>query len=181
MNLLINGSNREKNNYNILKDIKSENDELISLSNKNIKFCLGCNSCINNLENICVLDDYITKEIYPKLLKADKIILSSPLYISQITGLLKTLIDRFYPFYNHGYFTGKEVFLILTGHGTEEENKDEIDAIINYFQGISEWMPFNFKFLTYFTSGDIKNIDDVKKANKDYKEKIERIKQILNS
>lgn len=41
MNLFINGSNREKNNYNILKDIIKEDDELISLAKKDIKFCLG--------------------------------------------------------------------------------------------------------------------------------------------
>lgn len=32
--LLINGSNREKNNYKILKELKQENDTLISLSHK---------------------------------------------------------------------------------------------------------------------------------------------------
>lgn len=181
MNLLINGSNREKNNYNILKDLQTENDELISLANKDIKFCLGCNSCIKKLDNYCILDDYITNEIYPKLIEAKKIILASPLYISQITGLLKTLIDRFYPFYNLGYFKDKQIYLILTGHGTEEENKDEIQAIINYFQGVSEWMPFNFKFLSYFTSGDIEKEDDVKLVNKNYYEKIDEIKKILNN
>ena len=55
MNLFINGSNREKNNYNILKDIMISDDELISLSKKDIKYCLGCSACINKLDNYCVL------------------------------------------------------------------------------------------------------------------------------
>lgn len=179
MNLLINGSNREKNNYNILNDIKTENDELISLAQKDIKFCLGCNSCINKLENLCVLNDYIT-EIYPKILKADKIVFASPLYISHITGTLKTLIDRLNPFYQQSLFQGKEIYLILTGQGTKEENSEEIQAITDYFTGISEWMDFKFKFLDYFSSGDLKEIDDVKKANKDYNEMIKNIKHTLN-
>lgn len=178
MNLLINGSNREKNNYNILSDIKIENDTLISLSQKNIKFCLGCNACMKKLDSLCVLDDYITETIYPKMLEADKIILSSPLYMSQITGLLKTLVDRFNPFYNQDLFQGKEIYLILTGQGTKDDNEEEITAIIDYFTGISEWMNFKFRFLDYFTSGDLKEIDDVKQE-KDYYEKIENIKQIL--
>ncbi|MBQ2909831.1 MAG: flavodoxin family protein [Bacilli bacterium] len=179
MNLLINGSNREKNNYNILNDIKSDNDELISLANKNIKFCIGCNSCLNKLENHCVLNDYIT-EIYSKILKADKIVFASPLYMSNITATLKALIDRLAPFYYHSLFQGKEISLILTGQGTEEENETEIKAIIDYFTGISEWMDFKFKFLAYFTSGDLKNIDDVKIANIDYDQKINKIKEELN-
>lgn len=180
MNLLINGSNREKNNYNILTDIKSESDELISLAQKNIKFCIGCNSCLNKLENHCALNDYIT-EIYPKILNADKVVLSSPLYMSNITGTLKTLIDRLAPFYYHSLFQGKEIYLILTGQGTKEENEEEINAIIEYFTGISEWMDFKFKFLAYFTSGDLKEVDDVKIANKDYYEKINNIKEILHN
>lgn len=179
MNLLINGSNREKNNFNILTDIKSENDELISLAQKNIKFCIGCNSCIKKLDNYCVLNDYIT-EIYPKILESDKIVLASPLYISHITGTLKTLIDRLTPLYHQSLFQGKEIYLILTGQGTEEENEAEIKAIIDYFTGISEWMDFKFKFLAYFTSGDLKEIDDVKIANKNYYDIIENIKEILN-
>lgn len=180
MNLLISGSNREKNNFNILTDIKSEDDELISLAQKDIKFCIGCNSCIKRLNNHCILNDFITKELYKKILQADKIVLSSPLYMSGITSLLKTLIDRFYPLYNHNLLEGKEIYLILTGQGTEEENKEEIADIIKYFTGISEWMNFKFTFLSYFTSGDIQEVDNVKTANKKYNEKIENIKNILN-
>ena len=36
--LLINCSNREKNCYKILNDIKNDNDTLLSLSNTSIKF-----------------------------------------------------------------------------------------------------------------------------------------------
>lgn len=36
MNLFINGSNREQNCYTILKDIKKNDDELISLSHKDL-------------------------------------------------------------------------------------------------------------------------------------------------
>lgn len=175
MNLLINGSNREKNCFNILNDIKQENDELISLAKKDIKFCIGCNSCTNKLDKLCILNDYIT-EIYPKILKANKIILASPLYMSHITGTSKTFIDRLAPFYYNSLFQGKEIHLILTGQGTKEDNEEEIEAIINYFKGISEWMNFRFKFLEYFSSGDLETIDNVKEANQNYYDIIKEIK-----
>lgn len=179
MNLFINGSNREKNNYKILKDLMTENDELISLSHKDIKYCLGCNACINKLVNFCVLNDYMTTEIYKKLKEADKIIISSPIYMNQITGLLKNVIDRLNPFSNHGYFDGKKIYLILTGQMSYEENVEEVKKIIDYFSGVSEFMNFEFQFLKYISSGDITEIDDAKLANSNYDEIIAEIKEIL--
>lgn len=180
MNLFINGSNREKNCFNILKDIMSDGDELISLSHKDIKYCLGCGSCVKKLDNYCVLNDYMTDVVYHKLQEADKIIIASPLYMSSITGLLKNVIDRFYPFYHHGYFDGKKICLILTGQGTFEDNEEEINDIIKYFSGVSEWMNFEFEFLKYFSSGNPQEIDDVKKIEKDYMIDIKNIKEMIN-
>ncbi len=42
MNLYICGSNRKHNSYNLLKEIKRDEDILYSLQDLNIKFCLGC-------------------------------------------------------------------------------------------------------------------------------------------
>lgn len=180
MNLFINGSNREKNCYTILKDIKKKNDELISLSNKDIKYCLGCNSCIKKLDNFCILDDFMSQNIYQKIIASDKIIIASPIYMSSITGLLKNVIDRFYPLYNHNNFNNKNVYLILSGQGTYEDNEEEINDIIKYFSGISEWMNFKFTFLDYFCSGNPKDDNNIKKFDIDYDDKINKIKNILN-
>lgn len=179
--LFISGSNREKNSFNILCDIKNDTDDLISLSNKDIKFCLGCNACKNKLDNYCVLNDYITSDVYKKIEENKKIILASPLYMSNITGLLKNMIDRLNPFYNHDLLRGKKIFLILTGQGTYADNEEEINAIIDYFKGISEWLNFDFEFLYYFTSGDLFEVDDVKISNDNYNSIINDIKmRIMN-
>ena len=66
--LLINCSNREKNCYKVLNDIKIDGDKLISLANKKMDFCLGCDKCSNNIEKYCVLEDYITNNVY-KIIK----------------------------------------------------------------------------------------------------------------
>lgn len=173
--LLINGSNREKNNYKILKELKQENDTLISLSHKKINYCLGCNSCKKKLENYCIQEDDM-KDIYMKLKENDKIIISSPLYMSHITGLLKNMIDRCYPFYHHNYFQGKTVYLILTGQGSKEDNEEEIEAIKNYFKGISEWLYFEFKFLDYFSTGEKDNIE----YDNSYEKRIKNIKEQID-
>lgn len=43
MKLFINASSRKKNCYTLLKDLMDKDDELVSLADEDIKFCLGCN------------------------------------------------------------------------------------------------------------------------------------------
>ena len=172
--LLINCSNREKNCFKILNDIKTENDKLISLSNKKMSFCLGCDSCKNNLDKYCVLDDFITNSVYKELINVNKIVIASPMYMSNIHGILKNLIDRMNPFYHHSeLFDNKKVYLILTGQTSKEENEEEINSVINYFKGLSEWLFQNFEFLEYFEGYNDLNSD------MNYDKKIELIKQKL--
>lgn len=55
---------------------------------------------MNELKEYCVIDDDM-QEIYEEILKADKIVIASPIYMNHITGLLKNVIDRFNPFSWH--------------------------------------------------------------------------------
>lgn len=156
--LLINCSNREKNCYKILNSIKTENDKLISLAHKKMDFCLGCQSCQKELPKHCVLNDYITNNVYDEILKEDNIIFASPMYISNINGILKNLLDRFNTFYNHQSLKGKKFYLIMTGFATKEENEGEIKGIVEYFNGITEYMYFDFEFLDYFVDSDSQDV-----------------------
>ena len=172
--LLINCSNREKNNYKILNDIKTYNDKLISLTHKKMDFCLGCESCQKNLEKFCVLNDYITNNVYEEIINEDNIIFASPMYMSNINAILKNLLDRLNSFYNHKLLKDKKIYLILTGYATKEDNEEEIDSIIKYFKGISEYLYFDFEFLDYFVDSDSPEV--IEENNK----KIESIKQRFN-
>lgn len=177
MNLYINGSNRRKNCDQILRDLKEQEDKLISLSDKNILYCIGCSACMNQLEKYCVLEDDMY-EIYQEMSKADKIVIASPIYMNFITGKLKNVIDRFNPYSSHcEILKGKKIYLILTGQMEEEENREVIDGIKDYFEGLAEFMEFDFCFLKYLSSGDVETVDDVRKNQKDYKEMIQNIKE----
>lgn len=171
--LLINCSNREKNCYSILNSIKKDNDKLISLSNKDMKFCLGCGGCHNNLENYCALDDFITNNIYNKIIEEENIVLASPMYMSNVNGILKNLLDRLNPLYQRNLLNGKKIYLLMTGGSSKEDNEEEINSIIKYFEGISEWMYFDFEFLDYFVCHN-NPIEDI-----NYESKINKIKETL--
>lgn len=179
MDLYICGSNRNKNCYKVLKDLKNEDDKLISLAQKNIKYCLGCSACINELENFCVQKDDMI-DIYESMLEAEKIIIASPVYMNHVTGILKNVIDRLNPFSCHGNLKDKKLYLILIGQMPEEENEEIANNLKEYFEGLSEFMEFDFKFLKYLSSGDLETIDDVSKNYGNYENIIAEMKKRID-
>ena len=65
--------------------------EVIELAGKNIEYCKGCAFCME--KGRCWIDDDHRK-ILEKLLDADGVILASPVYFLQVTGQMKTFLDR---------------------------------------------------------------------------------------
>jgi len=63
-----------------------------SVARKEIKFCMHCDYCIRKKEGCIHKDDL--NEVYDNLVWADGIIIGSPMYQGNITGQLKTLMDR---------------------------------------------------------------------------------------
>ncbi len=63
-----------------------------SVHKKNINFCLHCDYCIRKQKGCVQKDDML--ELYPKLEWADAWILASPVYQGQVSGQLKTVMDR---------------------------------------------------------------------------------------
>lgn len=67
--------------------------ELVSLGGLQIGECLGCNQCADTFR--CVLRDDM-QSLYQKLEEADGLVLGSPTYFYQVTGLTKLFLDRLY-------------------------------------------------------------------------------------
>ena len=66
MALYICGSNRKGNSARIINDLRKENDEVIFLDEKEIKYCIGCNGCMNDLTSYCIIQDDM-QEVYKKV------------------------------------------------------------------------------------------------------------------
>ncbi len=73
--------------------------ELITLADKDIKPCDGCRSCKTTKE--CHIDDDM-RSIFDKMVRADGIILATPVYFGSATPQIKALIDR------TGYLAGRK-------------------------------------------------------------------------
>ena len=69
--------------------------ESIALAGKTISACNHCNWCIRNQteDKYCTQDDDMSS-IYPKLLKADGIILATPAHFGRLSGIMADFIDR---------------------------------------------------------------------------------------
>lgn len=116
------GSPRKQNTYYMVKTVleaTKQNYELILLSEKNIKPCLDCKKC-HKTHRCAQLDDI--QEIHTKLLEADRIVLGSPVYFDNVSGIMKNFMDRCLPFCSYLFsqeFKGKKAALVAVGNFKE--------------------------------------------------------------
>ena len=106
--------------------------ESIYLHSKTLNGCMGCAKCKETPDHVgCVQKDDIP-EILGKLIKADLVVFSSPLYFWGVTAQLKAVIDRTYSLYTHYHepnhaslLEGQRQALLVTGGGPWENNAQE--------------------------------------------------------
>ena len=91
--------------------------EKISLVGKNIQFCKGCMAC-HKLGRCVIKDD--VNGIMAKVLKADVICWATPIYYYEMSGQMKTLIDRMNAMYEQDY-QFRDVYLLTTAAEDEAE------------------------------------------------------------
>ncbi|MDD3797427.1 MAG: flavodoxin family protein [Lachnospiraceae bacterium] len=90
--------------------------ELISLRSKNIRFCIGCLVCQST--GSCVIkDDAI--EITEKVLNADVVVFATPIYYYEMSGQMKTLIDRMNSMYAKDYHF-RDIYFLASAAEEEE-------------------------------------------------------------
>ena len=83
--------------------------EFISLAGKDIRFCKGCLACQTSGRGGIHADaDAIVQE---KILHADVLVFATPIYYYEMSGQMKTLLDRANPLYSADY-AFREVWLL---------------------------------------------------------------------
>lgn len=91
--------------------------EKISLVGKDIQFCKGCLAC-QKLGKCVIKDD--VNDIMAKVLDADVVVWATPIYYYEMSGQMKTLIDRMNAMYPLDY-KFRDVYLLTSA---AEEEKD---------------------------------------------------------
>ena len=135
--LVISTSLRTKSNSDILTErlIAGARDaghdvEYISLKGKEIKFCIGCLVCQKTQK--CVLKDDAIK-IAEKVKNADSLVFTTPIYYYEMSGQMKTLLDRMNPLYPSDYKFRKVYMLSVA---TEDEEYVPEKAV----SGLEGWI-----------------------------------------
>jgi multimeric flavodoxin WrbA len=70
--------------------------ENIFLVEKEIKHCLGCFQCWTKTPGQCVLKDDMA-ELLSKFISSDIVVFATPLYVDNVTGIMKNFMDRIVP------------------------------------------------------------------------------------
>lgn len=84
--------------------------EQVTLRGKEIRFCKGCLACQKTLR--CVIADDAPK-IVSKMHDADIIVFATPIYYYEMSGQLKTLLDRANPLYSSDY-RFREIYMLTS-------------------------------------------------------------------
>lgn len=87
----------------------------ITLCDYSIDDCRACESCYRT--GLCVLQDEFL-DIYDLMLESDGIILSSPNYINNVTGYMKTFLDRMADTVHCQRLLGKYAAAVSTAGGS---------------------------------------------------------------
>lgn len=165
--LIIHGSPRRGNTWDVLNRVKNEMDsygdfnwDVIELGKVNIKGCIGCFNCIFKGENYCP-HNIEMKKIIDKIESAEAIILTTPVYSMQLSGLLKNFIDHMsFNFHRPKYFKKKAFVIVTTAGAGHKETANYIESVLEYW-GVNyiEKLPIAYRaeFLTEKNISLIKN------------------------
>jgi len=153
--LVLNGSPKgDKSNTMIVAEAFLEGAgytdiEIVDVSKQDIKACIGCYACWSKTPGKCVFRDSMD-EILEKRIAADIIVWSFPLYVFNVPGRLKNLIDRQLPMKMPGMDKGREhgghpsrydlahqrhVIISTCGFWTIEGNYDSTTKMFDRYHG----------------------------------------------
>ncbi len=131
--LVITTSLREKSNSDILagrlaagaRDAGHEVEQ-ISLKGKKIGFCIGCLACQKTQK--CVLKDDAVG-IADKVKDADTLVFVTPIYYYEMSGQLKTLLDRLNPLFPSDYRFRRVYLLSVAAEDGDEVPEKAVSGL----------------------------------------------------
>lgn len=136
--LIISASPRKGGNSDILCDRfmagtkeTGHNTEKIFLKEKHINYCTGCGACFNGAKPCPQKDDM--EEILHKMIKADVIVMATPIYFYTMNAQMKTLIDRTCARYLE--ISDKEFYYLLTA---ADDNREAMERTVDGFRGFTD-------------------------------------------
>lgn len=146
--LIVIGSPRKSGNTNAMAEILIEElnysdieVSIVFLNDNKFCGCIDCRACKKG-ELVCTIKDDM-QELYRKIEDANVLVFGTPIYWFGPTAQMKTMLDRFRPYFGNKKLNGKEAYLLLpagSGHGdcdlTTEMFKRSFDALGVHLKGV---------------------------------------------
>ena len=95
--------------------------------------CQGCDRC--GMDGPCIFKDAIENKLMPKMLEADLIVLTTPLYYFGMSAQLKVIVDRFYS--RTGKLHGKKSIMMATAYNSADWT---MEALVNHYETLVRYM-----------------------------------------
>ncbi len=95
--------------------------------------CRGCDRC--GMDGPCIFQDAIENTLMPKMLEADLIVLTTPLYYFGMSAQLKIIVDRFYS--RTGKLHGKKSIMMATAYNSADWT---MEALVNHYETLVRYM-----------------------------------------
>jgi multimeric flavodoxin WrbA len=137
------GSARTQNTHNavlqFLSALQSLGDveyEIVALSDHRLEACRGCKSCFENGEASCPLKDD-RDALIEKMMASDGVVFASPTYSFQVSGIMKTFLDRLGFVFHRPRFFGK-AFTSIVVQGIYGGDK-----VVKYLDLVGKGLGFN--------------------------------------
>lgn len=176
--LIIVGSRREGNSWNLANKLKEElkKDRIVSKvitpGNQKIYLCTGCMDCDET--GVCDFNDDMQDNI-KKVLESDCLIFITPTRWNTLSGDLKIFMDRLNPLYTKESLKNKKMISISIGaKGKEDYSADgAISALGSFADSAKMKVLLTYQFNHCLESDDIlKNEEEIQKLVSEIKKKI---------
>ena len=163
--LILKGSPRKNGNSSVLADqvaqgARQKGAEVSSfrIDEMNIRPCDACDFC-QDTNGICVIKDDM-QTLYPKIQRADAIVIASPIYWFTITAQIKLCIDRWYAFepIKSEVWPDKKIGIILTYGDSDPYNSGAVNAI-HTFQSMFDYLGVKIAGIVYGSASDIGDVE----------------------
>ena len=163
--LVVNGSPRKKGNSVLLAEQvmlgareAGAQVEIFFLHNMSIQPCNACDACQETQD--CTIQDDM-QILYPKLRRADAIVIASPIYWFTISAQTKLFIDRWYALQGPqgNALAGKQIGIVLTYGDTDPFTSGAVNAI-HTLQDMCRYIEANIAGIVYGSAtkeGEIQN------------------------
>lgn len=139
--LILSGSPRHGGNSDLLCDqflkgaVEAGHEvEKYFISAHNIGYCSACYYCSDHDGVCCKKDDM--NALMPKILEADVLVFSSPVYMYSVSAQLKAVFDRMVAKYEA--IRDKELYYIMT---SAEDEVNTMDTTLGCMRGMRDCIP----------------------------------------